>query len=173
MADILINRVAQSGLITLDLEDYLPVDPLAQFDLKDYLFQGLILREKDFREALKQYPWEALSGKILLVYNSSDAIVPMWAYMLVAVHAAPYVKDVFQGAPDIFYDLWYKKVADGIALDAFADKRVVIKGCGSGKVPASAYAYFAFRLQAVCKSIMFGEPCSTVPIFKAPKSSEA
>ena len=173
MADLLINRVAQSGLITLDLEDYLPGDPLVHFDLKDYLFQGLILREKDFREALKQYPWEDLTDKLLLVYNSSDAIVPMWAYMLVAVHAAPYARDVFQGQPDIFYDLWYKQVAERLDTGIFAGQRVVIKGCGSGKVPASAYAYFAFRLRSVCKSIMFGEPCSTVPIFKTAKSAEA
>ncbi len=172
MSDLLINRVAQSGLITLDLENWLPEAPQVHFDIKDYLFQGLILREKDFREALKQYDWQSLEGKILLLYNSSDAIIPMWAYMLVTSLATPYVADLYQGDSATFYDMWYRQVADKLDTESYRDKRVVIKGCGSGKVPASAYAYITRVLRPVCKSIMFGEPCSTVPVFKAPASGQ-
>lgn len=168
MADLLVNRVAQSGLITLDLETYLPELPFEHFDLKDYLFQGLILREKDFRAALKTYDWSALEGKILLVYNTADAIIPMWAYMLISSYATPHVADLYQGDPDLFYDMWFRQVAQGLNVEDFRDKRIVIKGCGSGKVPASAYAYVTRSLRPVVKSIMFGEPCSTVPIYKAP-----
>lgn len=167
MADLPVNKVAQSGLITLDLETYLPEASFVHFDLKDYLFQGLILREKDFRAALKAYDWAVLKGKILLIYNTADAIIPMWAYMLITSYAAPHVTELYQGDPDLFYDMWYRQVAQSLDLEDFRDKRIVIKGCGSGKVPASAYAYITRRLHPVVKSVMFGEPCSTVPIYKA------
>ncbi|MCB0629800.1 MAG: DUF2480 family protein [Saprospiraceae bacterium] len=162
----LVNRVAASGLITIDLTDYLPKTEVAVFDLKDYLFRELILREKDFREAVKVHDWPAYEGKTLLVYCSSDAIIPMWAYMLVATHAAPYATDVFQGDQKTYvHHYLYQKLAN-LDLDTFTDQRIVIKGCGDQPVPPGAYLEITRLLQPVAKSIMYGEPCSTVPIYK-------
>lgn len=162
----LVNRVAASGLITIDLSDYLPQSEIAVFDLKDYLFKGLILREKDFRDAVKEHNWSAYEGKTLLVDCSSNAIIPMWAYMLVATNAAPYATDIFQGNREAYaHHYLYKQLAE-LDMDAFADQRIVIKGCGDQPVPAGAYLELTRRLQPLAKSIMYGEPCSTVPIYK-------
>jgi hypothetical protein len=162
----LVNRVAASGLITIDLTDYLPKTEVAVFDLKDYLFRELILKEKDFREAVKAHDWTAYEGKTLLVYCSSDAIIPMWAYMLVATHAAPYAATVFQGDREAYAHHYLYQQLAGLDLDSFTDQRIVIKGCGDEAVPAGAYLEITRLLQPVAKSIMYGEPCSTVPIYK-------
>lgn len=162
----LVNRVAASGLITIRLEDYFPETELALFDLKDYLFMGLILKEKDFREALKNHDWSQYAGKNLAVFCSADAIIPTWAYMLVTVNAAPFANDVFQGTPDEFYKLAFQKALDRLDASQFQDQRIVIKGCGDKPVPLSAYVELTRKLQPYARSIMFGEPCSTVPVFK-------
>ena len=164
----LVNRVANSSLITLDLETFFPEGEVVGFDLKDHLFQGLILKEKDFRDALKEHDWSQYAGKNLAVYCSTDAIIPMWAYMLVASYAAPYALDMVQGSPEQFAEqALLKKIA---ALDPaeYTDKRLIIKGCSDKEVPPSAYLEITRRLQPVAKTIMFGEPCSTVPVFKKP-----
>lgn len=162
----LVNRVAASGLITIDLTDYLPVGEEVVFDLKDHLFKGLILREKDFRTAITEHDWSVYKGKTLLVYCSSDAIIPMWAYMLVATHAAPFVKDIFQGNQEAYaHHYLYQQLGKIDWLD-YTDKRIVIKGCGDRPVPPGAYLEMTRRLVPVAKSVMYGEPCSTVPIFK-------
>lgn len=162
----LVNRVAASGLITIDLTDYLPKTDIAVFDLKDYLFRGLILREKDFREAVTEHDWAAYEGKVLLVYCSSDAIIPMWAYMLVATHATPFAAAVFQGDRTAYsHHYLYQQLAQ-LDISSFADQRIVIKGCGDEPVPPGAYLEITRLLQPVAKSIMYGEPCSTVPIYK-------
>jgi hypothetical protein len=165
----LVNRVAASSLITLDLEKYYPEVNLAHFDIKDYLFKELILREKDFREALKVHDWEQYQGKTLLVYCSSDAIIPIWAYMLVASHATPFTEDLFQGTEEVFLENAYSNIIDALDPAAFEDQRIVIKGCSDKKVPLSAYLNLTQKLQPIAKSILFGEPCSTVPIYKKPK----
>jgi len=165
----LVNRVANSGLITLNLEDYFPVGELCEFDLKDYLFMELMLKEKDFRTALKEHNWEQYQGKNLCVYCSADAIIPVWAYMLVATYAAPYASQIVQGDAVVFLTTHYKEALSKIEVASYEGKRVVIKGCSSKPVPPAAYAELARLLQPYAQSIMYGEPCSTVPIFKRPR----
>lgn len=165
----LVNRVANSGLITLKLEAFFPSQEVVNFDLKDYLFMELILREKDFREALKAHDWSQYQDKVLLVHCSADAIIPIWAYMLVAVSAAPYAHDVFQGTQDDYYRSYFLRQLDKLDMEQYQDKRMVIKGCSDRPVPPAAYLEVTRRLQSVAKSIMFGEPCSTVPVYKKPR----
>ncbi len=167
----LVNRVANSRLITLKLEDYLPEAGVsfAQFDLKDFLFMEMILKEKDFRAALLEHDWEHYRGKILLVYCSADAIIPVWAYMLVATYAAPVATDVFQGSETEYYKAFFLRRLATLDPTIYEDQRVVIKGCSDRPVPEAAYLEVTRRLRPVAKSIMYGEPCSTVPIYKAPR----
>ena len=166
----LVNRVANSGLITLNLEDYFPTIEVAAFDLKDYLFHGLILKEKDFRAALKDHDWSQYAGKQLLVYCSSDAIIPVWAFMLVAAYAAPVAADIYQGPAEEFYKLSFQNALSKLQFEEYEGKRIVIKGCSDKPVPPSAYAELTKRLQPYAQSIMYGEPCSTVPVFKRPRA---
>ncbi|NRB63154.1 MAG: DUF2480 family protein [Saprospiraceae bacterium] len=165
----LVNRVAQSGLITLKLEDDYPQEEFYTFDLADYLFKGLILKEKDFREALKQHTWTQYQDGILLVYCSTDAIIPVWAYMLVAAYATPVTKSVFQGQKEAYLVQHYSRIIDNIDTNPYIDARLVIKGCSDLPVPLSAYVDLTEKLRPVARSIMFGEPCSTVPIYKRPR----
>lgn len=162
----LVNRVAKSGLITIDLEQYYPKEEIAIFDMKDHLFQGLVLREKDFREVVKTYDWEKYKGKVLLVDCSNDAIIPVWAYMLVASAAAPYASEVFQGSKEEYLKMAYLRQLATINPEDYAGQRIVIKGCSNKPVPPAAYTELTRKLQPVAKSIMYGEPCSTVPIYK-------
>jgi hypothetical protein len=168
MAAPLINKVANSKLITLKLEDYWPAAPLATFDLKDYLFMELILKEKDFREAIKAHDFSQYQDKTLLVFCSADAIIPAWAYMLVAAAASPFAADIYNGTAAEYLSAHYRQTVAGLDLEAFADQRVVVKGCGEKDVPASAYLDVTAKLRPVVRSIMYGEPCSTVPVFKRP-----
>ena len=168
MAAPLINKVANAKLITLKLEDYWPAAPTAAFDLKDYLFMELILKEKDFREAVRSHDFSQYQDKTLLVFCSADAIIPAWAYMLVAAAAAPYAADIYQGTEAEYLGAHYRQTIAGLDIEEFADQRVVIKGCGEKEVPASAYLDVTARLRPVVRSIMYGEPCSTVPVFKRP-----
>lgn len=165
----LVNRVASSGLITINLEDFFPEEELAIFDLKDYLFMEMILKEKDFRASLKEHDWTQYQGKNMAVYCSADAIIPVWAYMLVAANAAPYAAMIFQGDADTFYKVAFQKALDGIDGSDYDEKRVVIKGCSNKPVPPSAYMELTRKLQPYVQSMMYGEPCSTVPVFKRPR----
>ncbi len=162
----LVNRVANSSIITINLEDFFPSGEIVSFDLKDYLFRELILREKDFREALKVHDWTQYEGKNLLVFCSTDAIIPVWAYMLVAVNAAPYAKEIFQGDADNFYKMTFLRAIDALDIPQYEGKRIVVKGCSDKPVPPAAYVEITRRLQPVVQSIMYGEPCSTVPLYK-------
>lgn len=162
----LVNKVANSGIITINLEDFFPKEELVVFDIKDYLFRELILKEKDFRSSLKEYDWEGLKGKILLIYCSSDAIIPVWAYMLVASYAGPYVSVIFQGSKTEFLKSHYNSAIQNLDIYNYTNQRIVIKGCSNKPVPPSAYADLTAKLQPTVRSIMYGEPCSTVPIFK-------
>jgi len=167
--DILVNRVANSGIITINLEEYYPHEKIVTIDIKDYLFKELILKEKDFRTALKEYDWESLKDQILLIDCSNDAIIPMWSYMLISAYAAPFAKTIWQGSQDDFLKHHFSAQIDTIDAAAFDQKRVVIKGCSNVPVPPHAYAAVVNKLQPYAQSIMFGEPCSTVPIFKRPR----
>jgi hypothetical protein len=170
MEEVLVNRVANSGLLTLNLEDYFPPQPIVGFDIKDYLYMGLMLREKDFRTALAEHDWTAYEGKILAVHCSADAIVPYWAFMLVGIQAAPFAANVLQCAPDAALSRLYDITISNIDAAEYRDKRIVIKGCSQKPVPVSAYLSLAHRLAPVAKSIMYGEPCSTVPLYKQKKT---
>jgi hypothetical protein len=162
----LVNRVANSSLVTIDLEDLYPAGEIVPFDLKSYLFMELILKEKDFREALKTIDWEQYRGKNLAVFCSADAIIPMWAYMLVSTYAAPFVEDIALCQPSEFVERAYLKKIAALDLQEYEGKRLVVKGCSDKPVPPSAYLEISRRLQPLTLSIMFGEPCSTVPVFK-------
>ncbi len=167
----LVNRVAQSRLVTIDLEAYYPKGEILPFDLKSYLFMELILKEKDFREALKAHDWAQYSGKNLAVFCSADAVIPMWAYMLVATYAAPYVNDLALCTPENFVEIAFQKKINALDINEFDGGRIVVKGCSDKPVPASAYLEITRRLQPLAQSIMFGEPCSTVPVFKKRSST--
>jgi len=166
MENTIINKVAESALTTIDLEEYYPKGETAVFDLKDHLFMGLILKEKDFRAALQTYDWEQFRDKNVAITCSADAIIPMWAYMLVATNLQPVAKEVVFGEEkNILSTLLLRNLAV-IKGEDYADKRVVVKGCGDVTIPESAYVEITNKLRPYVKSIMYGEPCSTVPIFK-------
>lgn len=168
----LVNRVVNSKLITLKLDELVPRVETVEFDLADHLWQGLALREKDFRAAIKAYDWPSLSAKRLCVFCSTDAIIPQWAYMLVGSAAAPFASDVVVGTPSEADQVAFAAAALTVDTDQYKDQLVVLKGCTDGRtVGPQAYATLARRLSPVVKSLMYGEPCSTVPIFKRKKES--
>jgi hypothetical protein len=166
MNEVLVNKVANSGIITLDLEKYLPTGEMATFDLKDHLFMGLILKEKDFREALKNLDWTSYQNKNVAIICSVDAIIPVWAYMLVATYLQPVAKDIFTGSQAEMYKHLFLKNLSAIDTAQFTDQRIVVKGCGDVAIEGFAYAEITKLLKPAAKSIMYGEPCSTVPIYK-------
>lgn len=166
MSEVLINKVANSGIITLDLEKYLPTGEMATFDLKHHLFMGLILKEKDFREALKNLDWTTYQNKNVAIVCSVDAIIPVWAYMLVTTYLQPVAKDIFAGSEAEMHKHLFLKNLSSINANEFVDQRIVVKGCGDITIEGFAYAEITKILKPVAKSIMYGEPCSTVPIYK-------
>jgi hypothetical protein len=167
---ILVNRVAESGIITINLEDFFPRSEFKVFDIKDFLFHGLILKEKDFREALKNLDWSEYTHKIVLVTCSTDAIIPLWAYMLIDTYLYNVAVDSYHGTEEEYLRMHYRSELKKINPEQYADKRIVIKGCSSKPVPSYAYAYITHLLRPYAQSIMFGEQCSTVPIFKRPRT---
>jgi len=167
MADAIVNKIANSGLITLDLEAYLPKEESVTFDLKDHLFMGLILKEKDFREGLKNLDWSVYQNKNVAVYCSVDAIIPSWAYMLVATYLQPIVNDMYVGTEAEMQKHFLIKNISSIDANEFAGQRIVVKGCGDVTIESFAYAEITKKLLPVVKSIMYGEPCSTVPVYKS------
>lgn len=169
MSDVMVNKVSESGIITLDLETYYPGDEIGVFDLKEYLFMGLILKEKEFRETMKTLDLSKYKGKNVALTCSADAIIPMWAYMLVASYLQPVVKEVIFGDKEFLHKTIFLRNISNIDIEAYRDKRVVIKGCGDLPVSELAYVAITNHLRPVVKSIMYGEPCSTVPIYKKPR----
>ena len=171
MSEPIINKVAESSLTEIDLEDFYPAGEVSRFDLKDYLFMGLILKEKDFREALKQFDFSVYQDKLVAVMCSADAIVPVWAYMLVASYLQPVAKEVVAGDEDFLHKTLFLRNINTLNPADFAGKRVVIKGCGDKAIGEFAYLEITRLLRPVVKSIMYGEPCSTVPVFKKAKEA--
>jgi hypothetical protein len=166
--DVIINRVAESVLSTINLEDLYPEKEVVLFDLKPFLFMELILKEKDYREALKQHDWEQYAGKIVAISCSTDAIIPMWAYMLAGSYLQPVAHEVIFGSRDeAIQEVLFRNIRQ-IDLKSFEGKKVVVKGCGEKPVGERAYLEITLLLRPVVKSIMYGEPCSTVPVFKKP-----
>lgn len=166
MAEEIINRVAASALEEINLEDYYPKDNIVLFDLKPFLFMELILKEKDFREALLKVDWSDYNDKVVAVACTADAIIPMWAYMLVASYLQPVARNVIFGGVDEALKQEFIRNISSIDLTAYNDKRIVIKGCGNLPVKEYAYLEITKRLRPIAKSIMYGEACSTVPVFK-------
>ena len=162
----IINKVAESGLLQIDLEDLQPKGERVLFDLKGWLFEELILKEKDFRDKLKDHDWGAYRDKNVAVYCSADAIIPMWAYMLVVSYLQPVAKDIVMGDEKELHRHLFLKNLSNINKDEFADKRVVIKGCGEVPIGDFAYAEITKLLLPLVKSLMYGEACSTVPVYK-------
>ncbi len=166
-----VNRVANSSLVSLNLEDFIHPGERVVYDIKDNLFHGLMLREKDFREFIKTHDWAQYAGQNVAIICSTDAIVPTWAYMLLATklhpHASRYVfGDLFALEQALFHD-----ALTALNVEEYRDAKVVIKGCGHLPVPTAAYVEVVRRLLPVASSVMYGEPCSTVPIWKKPKAS--
>lgn len=168
----IINRVAQSSIITINLEHFYPEQEIVVFDIKDYLFMEMILKEKDFRLSLKQHDWAQYQGKIVCIYCSADAIIPVWAYMLVSSQLAGTAHDIYQGTLADYMAAYYRSRVGELDIEAYRDKPIVIKGCSNKPVPPAAYMELTSRLIGVAKSIMYGEPCSTVPIYKKPKTNK-
>ncbi len=165
-AEIIVNRIEASGLITLNLEDFYPKEPIKVFDIKEYLFRGLIIKEKDFREALKNTNWNEFENSNVAVTCSTDAIIPVWAYMLIATYLQPFAKNIVLGNQEKLIETLLLNNINTLNTKDYTDKRVVIKGCGEIKIPDSAYLKITALLQPHVKSIMYGEPCSTVPVYK-------
>lgn len=170
MEEIIINKVAESPLVTIDLEKFYPQGDIAIFDLKDYLFMELILKEKEYREELKSMNFSIYQDKNVGITCSTDAIIPMWAYMLAASYIEPYAREIVFGNETVIQDVLFLKNLWKLDAAEFINKRVVVKGCGEKKIPETAYVEITKILRPVAKSIMYGEPCSTVPIYKQAKT---
>ena len=166
MDQSLVNKVADSGLISLDPADFYPSEPIKIFDLKDHLFMGLILKEKDFRVALQNTDWKEYQDCAVGVVCSADAVIPLWAYMLVASALAPYTTFVMKGNEEQVHEALFLRNIAAIDASQYTDQRIVVKGCGEKPIPESVYVALTHQLRPVAKSIFFGEPCSTVPVFK-------
>lgn len=167
MEETIVNRVAKSGIVTIDLEEYFPKEQIVEFDIKDWLFHGLILKEQDFRTRLQEHDWAAYQDKHVTIYCSTEAIIPFWAYMLLATELQPFAKSITQGNRKTFLQQYYRDLIQTLHPEEYKGKRIVVKGCSDKDVPASAYAEITARLLPYVKSIMYGEPCSTVPVYKA------
>ncbi|QII72255.1 DUF2480 family protein [Apibacter sp. B2966] len=167
--DEIINKVEKSGLITLDLEDIYPKEPRMLFDLKDYLYEGLVLREKEFRENLSKLDWKMYENAYVAVTCTSDAIVPSWSYLLIANYLTGVAKLISFGTlEDLERDI-FTEIIDKMDVDSYKDKKIIIKGCSRKPVPQNAYLQLIQKLKPIASSLMFGEACSTVPIFKKKK----
>lgn len=168
----IINKVAESGLVTINLEEYYPEGERVAFDIAPLLVEGLLLREKDFRAFIAEHDWSAYTGKYVTLFCSTDAIIPQWAWMLLTVSLQPYAKKVMVGTVDQLNAFLFEEQLSTIQPEDFRYCRVVIKGCSGKPVPVQAYVSLTARLKPFVKSIMYGEPCSTVPVFKRSKQEE-
>jgi len=170
--DNIVNKVASSGLVVLDLGDYYLPGRRSELDIADQLFQGLILREKDFRAYVKETNWSKYEGEVVNICCSADAIIPEWAYMLLVTAIEPFALFVGFGTGSEVDGLLFSVQLSKLNVEEFTDQRVVIKGCGEKPVPSSAYVEVVRVLRPHVKSIMFGEPCSTVPVYKKKQVSK-
>lgn len=169
MSDEIVNKVANSGLITIDLKEYYPTGERVLLDIRHWLVQDMLLRETDFRNHLSQHDWTQYKDKFVAVTCSSDAIIPTWAYMLLALQLEPYAKKTVFGNLEKLESVVMEEAFTKIDFSTFQDAKIVIKGCGELPIPVHAYSSFVARLKPYAKSLMFGEPCSTVPLYKAKK----
>lgn len=164
--ELIQNKVADSGLIVLDLADFLPKEPVVGLDIKDFLFHGMVLREKEFREQVRSFDWEGFSGKFVALYCSTDAIVPRWAYMLIAANLFDKAIGVYAGTPQAYRERLALLAIDAYDVGPINEGRIILKGCGDDTLNDAMYTHMSLRLLPVVKSLMYGEPCSTVPVYK-------
>lgn len=169
MSDEIINRVANSKLVTIDLEDYYPKGERILFDIKDWLLEGLVLREKEFRQQAKEHNWEQYNNCFVALTCSTDAIIPAWAYMLLATYLEPYATKTVIGDLRVLETSIYQDIISNIDVSEFTDKPIIIKGCSNKPIPDNAYIQLTAKLKPIAKSIMYGEACSSVPLYKKPK----
>ena len=167
MAEEIVNRVANSKLMVIDLEDYYPNGNRIVFDVKDWLYEGFVLREKEFRSQVKQYDWSQHEGDYIAITCSTDAIIPAWAFMLITIQLEPYAGQVILGDLVALETALYQDIINNLDVSPFKEKPVIIKGCSKKPVPTNAYLMLSKRLKPYAKSIMFGEACSSVPLFKS------
>lgn len=166
MKDEIVNRVANSKLVTIDLEDYYPKGQRILFDIKDWLYEGFVLREKDFRAQVSEFDWNQYEGSYVALTCSSDAIIPGWAYMLLSIQLESVAKKVVIGDLEQLETSIYQDIINNLDVSAYADKPIIIKGCANKPVPQNAYIMLSNKLKPLAKSIMYGEACSSVPLFK-------
>ena len=166
MAEEIINRVAQSKLQVVDLEDYYQEGVRFVFDIKDWLYEGFVLKEKAFRQYVKDYDWSQHQDQFVVLHCSTDAIIPAWSYMLLTLELQPYAKKVCLGDLETLETLLYQETIASIDVEPYRDKPIIIKGCSNKPVPTNAYLLLSNKLKPVAKSLMYGEACSSVPLFK-------
>ncbi|NNC49427.1 MAG: DUF2480 family protein [Flaviramulus sp.] len=166
MANDIINRVANSKLITIDLEDYYPSGKRVIFDIKDWLFEGFVLREKDFRTKVLEFDWSQFQDCYVALTCSSDAIIPGWAYMLLSINLQPFSKKTIIGNLDTLETSIYQDLINNLDVAEFKGKPIIIKGCSKKPVPQNAFIMLTTKLKPIAKSIMYGEACSSVPLYK-------
>ena len=166
MADEIINKVSNSKLITLDLEELYPEGERVLFDIKDWLFDQIILKEKDFRAFVKSHDWSRYNNTYVALTCSVDAIIPSWAYLLLSSELAPYSKKIVVGNLELLETSLFQDIIQNLSIESFKEKPIIIKGCAQKPIPPSAFSMLIHKLQPIAKSIMYGEACSTVPLFK-------
>lgn len=169
MAGEIINRVAKSPLINIDLEEFYPEGKRILFDIKDWLFEGIILKEKDFREHVQNHDWSQYQDCYVALTCSEDAIIPSWAYLLLSTELSPYAKKVVVGTLELLETSIFQEVIRQIDITEYENKPIIIKGCADKPIPPSAFSFLIERIQPIAKNIMYGEACSTVPLFKRKK----
>jgi len=170
MDDALVNKVANSGIKTINLEKMIPEGEMMSWDIKQALFMEMVLKEKDFRAYVKEFDWTQFQGANVAIYSSVDAIIPTWAFMLLSTKLNGIAKYIYFGTQQAMEnDLWARQI-EGENWEKYTGDRVVIKGCGDVLISPSAYMKITERLLPIAQSIMYGEPCSTVPIYKKPKA---
>lgn len=160
------NKVAESGIITIDLEEFYPKEEICSFDIKEFLFMEMLLKEKDFRASLDQHNWEQYKGKPVAVFCTTDAIIPMWAYMLISSKLSGFASSIKEGTKEEVFKSTFIQNIQTLKEKDYQDKRVIIKGCGDKEIPAFAYTEITNLLLPFVKSLMYGEACSAVPVFK-------
>jgi len=169
MAEEIINRVANSKLVTIDLEDYYPEGSRVLIDIKDWLFEEIIIKEKDFREFVNAHDWSQYNNTFVALTCSSDAIIPSWAYLLIATKLSPFAKKIVVGSLETLETVVFEEIINQLNVNDFRDKPLILKGCSNKPIPASAYTLLIQKIQPIAKTIFFGEACSTVPLYKASK----
>lgn len=163
------NRVTESSLVTIDLEDFYPSGNRVVLDIKDWLFQELILKEKDFRTHVKNHDWSQYKDSFVALTCSSDAIIPSWAYLLITTELSPFAKRIVVGDKSDLETAIYQELIANFSIEEFRGKPIIIKGCSEKEIPDTAYVQLVSKLIPVAKTVMFGEACSTVPLFKSRK----